>query len=131
MISGKYITAVIGSRQVIGLQKWTCRETVDKLDGQTAQHLGFSANEPGSTLAEVTIEFAQDIAVGEYVAVQKGTIISNLKLYRSQFDNLPAFAFPTFTVFESENMGEIKGKLTLRISGENYGPYATATPGSG
>lgn len=131
MISGKYLACVFETHVIEGAQKWTARESHDKLDGQTGAHQGFSANEHGSGVLEVTMELVQDLLTGEYLSVQSGQTINNLRLYRKDTDNVPAFAVPVFKVFESETMGEVKGRFTVRVSGESYGPYTANNPGAG
>jgi hypothetical protein len=132
MISGKFLTAVIENQTIAGVQKWSVRESSEKLDGQTAAHRGYSANEPGSVTAEINLELVQDLTTGEYLRIQNGTLITNLRLYRNGLaDGQPAFYFPFANVFESENSGEVRGRFTTRCTAENYGPYTANNPGAG
>lgn len=131
MISGKHLTATVGGTPLtlIGTQEWRQRGESDKLDGQTAEHEGFSANEPGTDTSAVDITLVQDLTTGIYTIIKNGTTLTDLKLYRHVDDDTPAFHYPIANVFSSDNGSAIKDKFTTKCSIENYGPYTCNDPG--
>ncbi|MDB5312920.1 MAG: hypothetical protein JWO38_7122 [Gemmataceae bacterium] len=136
MISGKYLQVTLSNGIIVsGVQEWRARETVDKLDAQTAVHLGFYANQQGCQLLSVDITLVQDISNGIYTMVSANSTLTNLALWRSYQDTIggilhPAFLIPVFNVFESDNGSAIKDRFTVKFSGEAYGPYQRFDPGN-
>lgn len=122
-ISGKFLTVKLGGAVVRGPQAWTVSETCHVLDGQTAKHGGFSADECGTPSAAITIELVQDTKDGPYSGIRRGTRLLDLALFRSEADALPAFLFPFANVMKSENAGQVKSRWTVRVEASNFGPY--------
>lgn len=127
-ITGKYLSCAIGTTNIAGVQGWTATEDVAKLDGQTGNHAGFSANEPGGITLSITMDLIQDITSGVYSTISAGTTISNLKLYRNANGTSIAFDVPSFVVFNSEQKGAVRDRFTVRVSGEAYGSYTKSNP---
>ena len=130
-ISGKYLAVVIGNVVIVGAQEWTCRETTDQLDGTTGADQGYENDDNGLVRAEIDIMLVQNLASGIYAAVRAGTLLTNLKLYRTSADNQPAFTIPLAKVYESTNAGKVRDRFTTAVKARSKGPYSGTDPGAG
>lgn len=73
----------------------------------------------------------QNLASGIYAAVRAGTLLTNLKLYRTSADNQPAFTIPLAKVYESTNAGKVRDRFTTAVKARSKGPYSGTDPGAG
>lgn len=131
MITGDHVSAKIGDMSPVlvpGVNRWAARGRVIRLNGQTAEHLGFSAPAAGTRSCEVQIRLVIDILAGDLVALEEGTIIQDLKLYAHVGSVSPIYHFDQFLVLEASPEGEMGGQFTYSISGENVGPFTFNDP---
>lgn len=127
-ISGKLGGGKIDGVVIAGVQDWEAVETIDQLDGTTGSDGGYENDDGGVRRVEVTMNLVQDISTGVYSAVSAGTEITNLQLFRDLADVSPAFAIPTFRVYESGNRVEVRGRSTVRVRGRSAGSYTRNDP---
>lgn len=130
-VSGKYLIGVIENVTIVGMQEWDVDETADQLDASTGADQGFENDDDGQTRAVITINLVQNLATGIYAAVRVGTLITNLRLYRSYTDAQPAFSIPLAKVYQSKNGGKVKERFTTLVVARSKGPYSGTDPGSG
>lgn len=130
-ISGKHISAKIGGMTptlVPGVQSWSAEDSAQELDGTTAEDGGFSHPDDGLASLAVNMQLVIDITTGDLVTIQRGTTISNLKLFADTDATTPIYTIPTFKVFRSVPKGEINGRFTYEVSGKSVGSYTLADP---
>lgn len=127
-ISGKFITAAIGSVGIQGVQQWTADDSGQELDGTTAEDLGFEHPDIGLAKLRVTMQLVIDITTGQLLLLQRGTVINNLNLFANIAASRPIYNIPTFIVFKSTPKGEINGRFTYDIEGASVGQYTMNNP---
>lgn len=129
--SGKHIAAKIGDVTPVlvpGVQSWAGNSSVVKLDGQTAEDQGYTHPGAGSKTLAVNMDLVIDITAGDLVALDSGTTIQNLKLYAHVDSPTPIFHCPEFLVLTATPRGEINGRFTYSVTGENVGPFTFSDP---
>ena len=125
-ISGKYAEAKIGGMAPVfisGNYQWSVEETAQELDKTTAEDAGYSNTDDGIYSATVELSGYLDLADGDYTAIRRGTLISNLKLYIDKDDATASFVFATAKVFRSTMSAEVNGKVEWRATIKNQGTY--------
>jgi hypothetical protein len=127
-VSGKFLTAKIGSTVIVGNYGWTVRESAEKLDAVTAADAGKNRKDFGVEEAHITLKLLLDITSGAYAPVVMGTQITNLKLFRNASDVNPAYDFPTVRIFDSTQGAEVRGRFEVTAEGENVGTYTRNEP---
>lgn len=110
-ISGKYLEAKINGVFISGNYAWTVDESADDLDATTGEDDGYANHHDGVWDATINLKGYMDVAAGEYTPVRRGTVITNLQLYRDKDDDDPAFEFPSCLVLQSTQGGEVRGKI--------------------
>jgi hypothetical protein len=130
-ISGKYLILVVESVVLAGVQEWEIDENADRLDGTTGADGGFENDDMGVYSAEMRAQLVQNLASGIYHEIAMGTILTNVRAYRSVFDNQPAFYFPIMRVYNSRNGGRVRDRFTTNIVARSNGPYTRNNPGAG
>ncbi|MBA4192479.1 MAG: hypothetical protein C0467_31305 [Planctomycetaceae bacterium] len=131
MISAKLIEAKIGDVSPVfipGNQAWSVTEKAAELEGETGEDEGYENPDDGLWGATIELRCFMDTVTGEYVAIRRGTLITNLKLYRDKDDTLPAFVFPLCKVFTSTQGGETKGRVEVTATIRSKGPYSCNDP---
>lgn len=131
IISGKFLVATVGNVVLNGLQEWEVEETVDRLDGTTGGDAGFENDDMGVRAAEARFTLVQNLATGKYAEIMAGTILTEVRLYRSFTDNVPAFYFPLMRVYQSRNGGRVRDRFMVNVTARSNGSYAVYNPGSG
>ena len=127
-ISGKYMIATVGDTLVHGNYAWTIEETADELDATTAEDGGYENPDDGVWSSTVNLKGYMNIIDGTYTPVRRGTLITDLRLYRNIDDAEPAFAIPLAKVFTSTQGGEVKGKIEWTAKIKTKGIYEYADP---
>lgn len=127
-ISGKALQAEIDGVFVHGNFSWQIEEDGDELDGTTAESGGYEDPEMGVYKARVTLKGYMDVADGTYTPVRRGTIVTNLKLFRDITDVTPAFDIPTSLVLRSNQGGEVRGKVEWGSTIATKGAYTYNDP---
>ena len=131
MISGKKILATAGGVTLRGNQAFESTGRVDRLDGQTGSDNGFSANEPGSFLRDLILDFVQDTQTGMFIELSEGTLLSEVKVYTDySITGTPRIYLPFAYIFESQIIGRVKERITMRVTIENYRIYYLNNPGT-
>jgi hypothetical protein len=69
-----------------------------------------------------------DIVTGNYAAVRRGTIITNLELFRIDGETTPAFSVPQALVVRSKQSGEIRGRVEWQAEIHSRGTYTYNDP---
>lgn len=128
MISGDFLIVRINGVLYSDAMAWKVRESAVKLQRQVGAHRGFSANEPGTLVATIELQFVQDITTTPYTPVAAKTVLEDLALYRHIDDATPAFLFPIANVFDSDNGSQMGDKFVINCSAENFGSYTRNDP---
>jgi hypothetical protein len=128
-ISGKYLTASIGGTEIYDNYAWDCDEDGTILDRSTGANAGWRKEDMGLQAAKVTIKGYMDVGSGQYVPVRRGTIITNLKLYRSNGDSLAAFEIAECLVSRSHQGAEVDGKIEWSATLNSRSEVITNDPG--
>lgn len=126
MIRGAHIALYIGGMTPVlvpGLQMWSADDTAQELDATTAEDEGFEHPEDGLAGLRVSMQLVIDILTGDLIAISRGTLISNLKLYAHVDANNPIYLVPSFRVFKSNPRGEVNGRFTYDVEGRAVGGY--------
>lgn len=110
-ISGKYLTAMINGVEVYDNYAWDCDEDGTMLDRSTGANGGWRKEDMGLQAAKVTIKGYMSIASGQYTVVRRGTIITDLQLFRAADDAAPAFSIAECIVSRSRQGAEVDGKV--------------------
>lgn len=129
--SGKKMEAKIGDVSpvfVAGNYAWDAEEEADELDGTTGEDEGYKNPDDGLWGLTVNLKGYMDVAAGEYTPVRRGTLITNLKLYRDKDDATPAFVIPLAKVFRSRQGGEVSGKIEWAATVKAKGAYTYNDP---
>ena len=129
-VSGKFLTAKIGTAVIVGNYAWTVKESVEKLDAITAADAGANRKDFGVEEAQITIKLLVDVTTVKYEPLAAGTEVTSLKLYRVATDAQPAFSFPLARVFDSDQGGELRGRFEMSAQLENVGAYTRFEPGA-
>ena len=127
-VSGKFMTCKIDTVEIFDNYAWDANEGADVLERTSGRHLGYEAEDLGVYNNHITIKGYMDVVLGQYTPVRRGTIITNLKLFRLASDSAPAFAIPIAVVVSSRQGGEIKGKIEWNCEVHSHGPYTYADP---
>jgi hypothetical protein len=127
-VSGKFMQAKIGGMApvaVVGNYAWSAEENAEELDRTEAETEGFEDTDDGVWSLTVNLKGFMDIADGSYTPVRRGTLITDLKLFRDKDDATPAFVIPKAKVYTSTQGGEVKGKVewTARIKAKGSYTY--------
>ena len=110
-ISGKYLTAMINGVVIQDNYSWSMDEGGDALDRTTGFWNGWEAEDMGVQNGHVSIKGYMDVANGQYIPIRRGTILTNLELFRNQDDATAAFTIAEALVVRSTQGGEIRGKI--------------------
>lgn len=125
------MAAKIGSMSPVlipGVQEWEAEDSAQELDATTAEDNGYEHPDDGLASLRVRMTLVIDITTGDLVSIQRGTLISNLKLYADVDATTPVYTIPAFKVFRSTPRGEISGRFTYQIEGKAVGSYTLADP---
>lgn len=129
-ISGFATAAKIGGMSPVlvpGVQMITVDEETDELDGATAEDEGFDNPDDGLARATISLDLVMDIAAGSFVAIKRGTLIADLKIY-ADLEADPIYIFPVCKVFKSTWKGEIKGRSTYSCVIKSKGTFTVVDP---
>src|SRR5262245_47421418 len=110
-VSGKFMSCTINGVEIFDNYAWTAEEGGDVLERTAGRHQGKEAEDMGVENCHVTIRGYMDVELGQYVPVRRGTIITNLRLFRDRGDSTPAFDIPEALSVRSKQGGEVKGKV--------------------
>lgn len=127
-ISGKYLTAELGSTTLSLVSEWGADEDSQMLGRTTGADEGYRNEDAGIQSCDVTVKGYMDIASGEYAQIEAGTVLTNLKLYRDSSDSLPAYSFPSAIVAKSHQGGAVEGKIEWNATIHNKGSYTYNDP---
>lgn len=127
-ISGRALSAVIGSTTIGGVHEWSAEETAEKLDSTTAANSGYATADFGVLELAVTLTLYLDVTTGAYSIVRRGTTITNLKLFLDKDATNPAFLIPSFKVFESSIRGTVRDRVIVSVRGFSQGSYTSNEP---
>lgn len=130
-ISGKHIAAKIGDMMPVlipGVQEWSAEDSAQELDGTTAEDEGFENPDDGLASLRVSMRLVIDITAGDLTTIQRGTLITNLKLFADIDATDPIYTIPSFKVFKSTPRGEINGRFTYDVEGKAKGEYTLNDP---
>ena len=127
-VSGKKISAKIGVTTVTGIVSWRVREKADELDATTAADAGYDHPDDGLWGATIEMKGVLDITTGVYLPIRRGTVLTNLNLFRDINDVTAAFVFPIAKVFESSQGAEIRGRFEIDATAKSVGTYTYNEP---
>lgn len=127
-ISGKALQAQIDGIFVHGNFSWQIEEDGDELDGTTAESGGFEDPEIGVYKGRITLKGYMSVIDGTYTPVRRGTVISDLKLFRDITDAVPAFDIPSAISLRSNQGGEVRGKVEWGATIATKGQYTYNDP---
>lgn len=127
-ISGKRLGVLVGGVEVAGNYAWTADEGADVLDRTTGADAGFEREDLGVYNCHVTMKLYLDITDGQYANLQRGAELSNLELYRSLEDTVPAFLIPEAIVVHSTQGGEVRGRIEVTVEAHSMGEYESNDP---
>jgi hypothetical protein len=128
MITGKYLVAKLNGVLIENVFKWNAEEGGDVLDATVGTDLGFEYEEMGVENCHVTTTLYLDIVNGVYSNVQRGTVLTNLQLFRNVADTVPALLIPFALVVRSGQGAEVRGKFEVPCEIHSQGPYTTNDP---
>jgi hypothetical protein len=127
-VSGKFLTCTINGVEVFDNFAWEAEEGGDVLERTAGRHNGKEAEDMGVENCHISIKGHMDVQLGQYTPVRRGTIITNLKLYRNRNDSTPAFDIPEALSARSKQGGEIKGKVAWDAEVHTRGEYTYNDP---
>ncbi|MBA4191312.1 MAG: hypothetical protein C0467_25295 [Planctomycetaceae bacterium] len=129
-ISGKYLTAKIGTTVITDNYAWDAAEGGQMLGRTTGAFLGKRAEDFGVDELTIIIKGYMDVAAGAYTPVRRGTTITNLRLYRDESDSVPAYDVPVAKVANSRQGAEVEGKVEWQAEIHAYGGWTYNDPGA-
>ena len=110
-VSGKYLTALHSGGTLSDIYGWTAEETGDVLDRTTGSFNGFEAEDMGVFGLHITAKGYMDVTTGSVNAIRRGTLLTDLQLYRDINDAVPAYACTEALVVRFTQGGEVRGKM--------------------
>lgn len=130
-ISGFATAGKIGGMSPVlvpGIQSISVEESANELDGATAEDEGFENPDDGLAGATITLDLVLDITAGSTVAIRRGTLISDLKIYADIDATTPLYHFPTSKVFRATWKGEVNGRSTYSCTIKSKGSFTVNDP---
>jgi hypothetical protein len=130
-ISGFATAAKIGGMTpvlVSGVQEISVEEESPNLSGTTAEDEGYENDDDGIISCVVTMQLVLDINAGSFIAIRRGTLITDLKIYADVAASTPLYHFPLSKVFRSTYRGQIEGRATYDCVIRSKGPFTVAEP---
>ena len=127
-ISGKFITCTIGNVEVEGNYAWEVEEGGDVLDRTVGSDNGAARQDMGVQDCRISIRGYMDVSTGNYIPVRRGTVISNLELFRNDTDTNAAFVIPEALVSRSKQKAEVRGKVEWDCDALANGEYTCNDP---
>lgn len=110
-VSGKYLTASHSGGTLSDIYGWTAEETGDVLDRTTGSYNGFEAEDVGVFGLHITTKGYMDVATGSVNSIRRGTLLTDLQLFRDINDATPAYACTEAIVVRFTQGGEVRGKI--------------------
>lgn len=124
-ISGKHMSAFVNGAEVPGSYSWNAEEVGDVLDATVGSDGGWEREDMGVQGLHVTVKAYLDISTGSYTAYRRGTILTDVDLYRHIEDATPAFSVSEALVVRSRQGGEVRGKLEIEFEFHSRGDVVT------
>lgn len=113
---------------VVGVQKWTAQGSVVRLNGQTATDGGYSHPDAGTRSVTGRASLVIDITDGSLVALEPGTVITDLGLYADIGATDPIYDIPTALVLRCSPGGGMGESFQADIEFENVGEFTFNDP---
>ena len=107
---------------ISGMQSWTIDPSVMKLNGRTAEQMGFPNPEFGVSDCAVNLELIVQATTAHLLSIPGATLL-DVRLYASGFNTLPSWQFPTLRLFGCTHRGEVEGQHKLSVKAEPAGPF--------
>lgn len=111
-ISGKFMTFSVGGVEVSGNFAWKVTEGGDVLDATVGANRGWETEDMGVQNLRVNVRGYMDVTIGSgYALVRRGQIIADVNFYRHIDDALPAYTVAEMLAAQSDQGGEVRGKI--------------------
>lgn len=113
----------------LNMAEWTAKEKFDDLDTNTFESMGFDQGTVGLAGVELGIRGNWDAGKNIYDSppgLFPQDMYPNLSLFASISDNFP-WLFPLARILSSDNGSQVKGLVTIAVSGKSNGPYSRPT----
>lgn len=124
-VSAKNAKVRIGAT-VLYAAKWTVSNKGQKLDRTNFESAGYGEYVGGILDADVTIEGPYNVGDGPIAVAPPGTSISTVKLYLNDTTGV-FWSFPSLYVETFEVSAEVRGLVTLKITGSGNGTFSGPT----
>lgn len=128
--SGDFITATVGAMavNVEGVQVWKATGAVERLSGQTAIDRGFSHPAAGTRSVKARLTLVIDITTGSLVAIEEGTVITDLGLWADIDATDPIYDIPEALVLSCSPGGSMGQSFMCDVEIENVGEFTFNDP---
>ena len=130
-VSGKFLTATVGSANVNGTHEWSAQETADRQEATTGADRGRGRKDGGVIDTKVSVTFYLDIATGQFTFVRTGTILTDVKLFADIDSATPLYELGTAEVFDFQIRGQVRGQMIATCELEAKGDVVTALNANG
>jgi hypothetical protein len=126
-ISGKFLTATIGTTPIDGTHEWSVQETVDALEATDGASGGRAKKDFGVTDTKIRVTFYLDVTTGAYTFIRAGTSLTNLALYADANSATPLYVIGDASVFSATVRGQIRDRFIVDAEIEAYGDCVVAS----
>ena len=130
MISGKYLTALVGSTPIDGTHEWDANETGDRLEATTGSSNGCGKKDVGVIDTRIKIRFYFDITTGSAAFIRAGTVLTDLALYADGTADVPIYLIESATVFDFRLGGQVRDRFIVDADIEANGDVITFSDGN-
>lgn len=123
-VSGAYLECKVNGVVVNGTHEWEADDSGgDVLDATTGNKGGFTDTDVGCNDLRVTLRLLFDITDGIDVNLKRGTVLTEVLLYRRSGDTLPAYELPTAIVIGKPTTVQVHGRVETNATIKNKGSF--------
>lgn len=123
-VSGKYLTATVNGNEQESLHSWSADDSgTDQLDATSNSTGGFTSTDTGCFDLMVELGLWFDIGVSNHLAIQTGTILTDVRLFRAFDDATPAYEIPEAIVVGKPQRVEVRGRIEVTCRIKNRGAW--------
>jgi len=124
-ITGRKLTAYANGSELDGNNGWTAEETGDVLDATVGRDRGFEREDMGVQGLHVTVKGVHDVSTGTLAGIRRGTILTDVQLFRDLDDATPAYSIDEALVVRFRLGAEVRGRFEWECEFHSRGDVVT------
>lgn len=125
-ISGKFLTAKLGTALIVGTHEIGADEEADRLEATTGADNGRARKDAGVVETRMRVVLYLDVTSGVYTTLRAGTTLTDLKFFARAAATTPIYAATSATVFSMRLRGQIRDRFIVECEIEPNGDVVTA-----